>query len=162
MELMMRMENRAALTYDMSGIVLIDEIETHLHVELQRKVLPFLSKMFPNIQFIITTHSPFVISSLENTVVYDLEKQCRLEDMSVYSYDGIVEYYFNSEQYSETAKANFEEYRELVAKKDRSETENERLVELTLYFDSTPILGSPQIMNAFLEMEMNRQSGSHG
>jgi hypothetical protein len=76
--------------------------------------------------------------------------------MSAYSYDGIVEYYYNSDQYSETAKANLEEYKELVAKKDPSEKENERLAELTLYFDSTPILGSPQIMNAFLEMKMNR------
>lgn len=60
--------------FDMQGIVLIDEIETHLHLELQKIILKLLTTVFPNIQFIITTHSPFILSSLENTVVYDLEK----------------------------------------------------------------------------------------
>jgi len=73
LELMMKMENNASLTYDMPGIVFIDEIETHLHVELQKRVLPFLTRMFPRIQFIVTTHSPFVITSTPNAVVYDLE-----------------------------------------------------------------------------------------
>jgi predicted ATP-dependent endonuclease of OLD family len=76
-ELMLRMETQASGVYDMPGIALIDEIETHLHVELQKKVLPFLTKLFPNIQFIVTTHSPFVIESLKGAVVYDLERQER-------------------------------------------------------------------------------------
>lgn len=41
-------------------LFLVDEIETHLHVDLQKKVLPFLISFFPKIQFIVTTHSPFV------------------------------------------------------------------------------------------------------
>jgi predicted ATP-binding protein involved in virulence len=57
--------------------------------------------MFPNIQFIVTTHSPFVISSLENVVICDLEYRTVLTDLSAYSYDGIVEYYYNSDKYSE-------------------------------------------------------------
>ena len=40
--------------YNAQGIVLIDELETHLHIELQKKILPFLTKFFPNIQFIVT------------------------------------------------------------------------------------------------------------
>ncbi|MEN6351348.1 MAG: AAA family ATPase [Syntrophomonas sp.] len=43
------------------GIVLIDEIELHLHPEWQRIIVPALRKTFPNIQFIITTHSPQVL-----------------------------------------------------------------------------------------------------
>lgn len=46
------------------GIVLIDEIELHLHPAWQQQVLPVLQKIFPNIQFIITTHSPQVVSSV--------------------------------------------------------------------------------------------------
>ena len=46
--------------YDIEGIVLIDEIETHLHIALQKKIMPFLTEFFPRIQFIVTTHSPFV------------------------------------------------------------------------------------------------------
>jgi predicted ATP-binding protein involved in virulence len=54
------------------GIVMIDELETHLHPALQEKVFPFLVAMFPNVQFIVTTHSSAVISSIDNAVVYDL------------------------------------------------------------------------------------------
>ena len=56
-------------------IVLIDEIETHLHLELQKLILPMLTELFPNIQFIVSTHSPFVINSIENATIFDLEKK---------------------------------------------------------------------------------------
>lgn len=63
----------------MPGIVLVDEIETHLHLELQKKILDLLTTVFPNIQFVVSTHSPFILNSLENTVVYDLEEIAKLE-----------------------------------------------------------------------------------
>ena len=47
-----------------AGVVLIDEIELHLHPTWQRSVIEKLRTTFPNIQFIATTHSPFVIQSL--------------------------------------------------------------------------------------------------
>ena len=91
-------KNRASeeknYSFDIEGIVLIDELETHLHIELQKKILPFLIEFFPNIQFIVTTHSPFVLNSIEDAVVYDLEKNIRLENLSNFSYEGIVEGYF--------------------------------------------------------------------
>lgn len=43
-----------------NGIVIIDEVDKHLHLKLQKEILPNLFKLFPNIQFIITNHSPFV------------------------------------------------------------------------------------------------------
>lgn len=46
------------------GVVLIDEIDLHLHPKWQRRVVGDLLAAFPNIQFIATTHSPFVIQSL--------------------------------------------------------------------------------------------------
>lgn len=77
-DLMMRMDqnwlmNNTGLVLDTEGIVLIDEIETHLHHELQKSILPFLVEMFPRLQFVVTTHSPFVVNSLDNVVIYDLE-----------------------------------------------------------------------------------------
>ena len=54
---------------DGSGIVLIDEIELHLHPEWQRNILPRLMATFPNVQFIITTHSPLVLAQL-NTALF--------------------------------------------------------------------------------------------
>ncbi len=47
------------------GIVVIDEIDLHLHTDLQYTVLPKLIKQFPNIQFIITTHSPLFLLGME-------------------------------------------------------------------------------------------------
>lgn len=52
------------------GIVIIDEIETHLHPKWQREILPILTKIFPNIQFFIATHSPQIISSVESDCVF--------------------------------------------------------------------------------------------
>jgi hypothetical protein len=67
-------------TFDPPGIVLIDEPETHLHLEMQYQVLPLLTKLFPNIQFIAATHSPAVISSITNATVYDLSSQMTRKD----------------------------------------------------------------------------------
>jgi predicted ATP-binding protein involved in virulence len=58
---------------DFQGIVLIDEIETHLHPRWQREILPNLTKTFPNVQFIVTTHSPQVISSVPKEAVFLLK-----------------------------------------------------------------------------------------
>jgi predicted ATP-binding protein involved in virulence len=55
------------------GVVLIDEIELHLHPQWQREIVPKLTGTFPNCQFIITTHSPQVISHLKPESIYILE-----------------------------------------------------------------------------------------
>lgn len=51
-------------------VVLIDEVENHLHATMQRSVLPDLLRAFPNVQFIISTHSPLVVSSVKDSNVY--------------------------------------------------------------------------------------------
>jgi predicted ATP-dependent endonuclease of OLD family len=50
---------------DLTGVVLIDEIDLHLHPEWQRTVLPTLGAALPNVQFIVTTHSALVVGSLQ-------------------------------------------------------------------------------------------------
>ncbi|MBE9198811.1 MULTISPECIES: AAA family ATPase [unclassified Nodularia (in: cyanobacteria)] len=57
-----------------SGIILIDEIELHLHPKWQRGIIPDLTRTFPNCQFIVTTHSPQVISDVKPEGIYILEK----------------------------------------------------------------------------------------
>jgi predicted ATP-binding protein involved in virulence len=56
-----------------SGVVLIDEIELHLHPKWQREIIPALTRTFQNCQFIITTHSPQVISDVKPESIYILE-----------------------------------------------------------------------------------------
>jgi predicted ATPase len=50
---------------DNNGIVMVDEIDLHLHPEWQMNVLPTLAAALPNIQFIVTSHSPLIVGSLE-------------------------------------------------------------------------------------------------
>jgi energy-coupling factor transporter ATP-binding protein EcfA2 len=57
------------------AIVLVDELDLHLHPEWQRKIISFLSKQFPNTQFIATTHSPLIVQSADNINLVILEKQ---------------------------------------------------------------------------------------
>ena len=136
-DLILRMDRKRGINernyaFNIEGIVLIDELETHLHVELQKKIFPFLTEFFPNIQFIVTTHSPFILNSVENVVVYDLENKIRIENMSEYSYEGVIEGYFDVDQYSEKIKKKLEEYRKLVNKVNCTKEERARRAELRL------------------------------
>ncbi len=58
---------------DNHGIVLVNEIDLHLHPEWQRRVIPDLSAALPNLQFVVTSHSPLVAGTLEapNIIVMD-------------------------------------------------------------------------------------------
>lgn len=131
-DLILKMQNPDSLTrfYEKEGIVLIDEIETHLHLELQRLILPMLTRVFPNIQFIVTTHSPFVLSSIENAVAFDLEKKERLEDLTEYSYEALAEGYFKVKTESNFLQTKLERYKELAKKSDRDSAENAEFEDL--------------------------------
>ncbi|MFM8296677.1 MAG: AAA family ATPase, partial [Microcystaceae cyanobacterium] len=55
------------------GIVLIDEIELHLHPQWQHRIIPRLTETFPNCQFIVTTHSPLVLGHVRPENIYILK-----------------------------------------------------------------------------------------
>lgn len=55
------------------GIVLIDEVDMHLHPTWQRSLIERLTSTFPNCQFLLTTHSPLVISDCKDVLVYSLD-----------------------------------------------------------------------------------------
>lgn len=54
---------------NINGIVLIDEVDKHLHITLQKEILPKLFELFPNVQFIISSHSPFLNMGLADAMV---------------------------------------------------------------------------------------------
>ena len=60
---------------EVKGVVLLDEIDLHLHPEWQRTVMPTLARTLPNVQFIVTTHSPLVVGSLEAANLFVLSEQ---------------------------------------------------------------------------------------
>lgn len=77
------------------GIVLVDEVEKHLHIRLQKEALPKLMKLFPSVQFIVSSHSPFLNMGLgdecpEVAHIFDLDN------------GGIVTTPTNNEAYQDT------------------------------------------------------------
>ncbi len=78
---------------DISGIVLIDEVDKHLHIRLQKETLPLLFAKFPNVQFIVTSHAPFLSLGLaENkqaikSTIFDMDRngcRCEVESNDLY------------------------------------------------------------------------------
>jgi len=63
--------SKSIVINEISGIVVIDEIDLHLHIELQKEILPKLIKLFPKVQFIITSHSPFFLNGMAKTFEQD-------------------------------------------------------------------------------------------
>jgi predicted ATP-binding protein involved in virulence len=88
---------------DITGIILLDEVDLHLHPSWQRTILQSVETLFPNIQFIVTTHSPFVVQSAENEALIALEMEkgsdnVRVVDMDItseLSYSAILREIFN-------------------------------------------------------------------
>jgi predicted ATP-binding protein involved in virulence len=56
-----------------NGIVLIDEIDVHLHPKWQQKVVMKLQEVFPNVQFVVTTHSPLVLNNIYSKHIRSIE-----------------------------------------------------------------------------------------
>ena len=162
-DLILRIDKNRASTckdyaFDTEGIVLIDELETHLHIELQKKILPFLVSFFPNIQFIVTTHSPFVLNSIDNAVIYDLEKNIRLEGLSEYSYEGIVEGYFDVDNYSDELKNKISKYRELAFRSDLTDDERALRAELRIELKNASNDLAKELKQEFDEIERQRKN----
>lgn len=141
LDIIMRMEKQTHHSFDfkLPGIVLIDEIETHLHLELQKNIMPLLTAIFPNIQFIVTSHSPFILNSIQNAVIYDLESHVLVQNgLENIPYDGIVEGYFGADKLSKSLKEKFDQYKYLVGKKELSDDEISKIAELELYLEEIP------------------------
>ena len=64
------------------GIVLVDEIDLHLHPEWQKTVVPTLATTFPKLQFILTTHSPLVVGTLHRQNIRVLTRDTRSESLT--------------------------------------------------------------------------------
>ncbi|GLH64514.1 AAA family ATPase [Parageobacillus sp. G301] len=99
---------------DVKGIVLIDEIDLNLHIEYAKEVLPQLLKKFPNVQFIFTTHSPFLLLGMQE--VYDdnwqLVSMPEGESISVGDFSEIQQAYNIFVQGYEELKENYNRVQE--------------------------------------------------
>ncbi len=143
--------------YDKEGIVLIDEVETHLHLELQRQILPLLTSVFPNIQFIVSTHSPFVLNSINNAVAYDLERHEVIGDLTNYSYESLAEGYFGVKTNSVEIEVRLDRLEKLLQKNNLDMAEADELKRLQADFESLPELVAPSLKGKYFEITRKYQ-----
>jgi predicted ATP-binding protein involved in virulence len=104
-----------------TGVVLIDEIELHLHPGWQYEIIPALTRTFPNCQFIVTTHSPIVLSQVKPEGIFCLEKR-----------DGKVIAYHPDSSYGRDSNRILED---LMGVPERPQVFKDRLRELFRFID---------------------------
>ena len=103
-----------------NGIVLIDEIDKHLHIRLQFEILPLLLNLFPGIQFIVSSHSPFFNMGLaeqakDRSVIFDLDNGANswiptVDESYKLVYDKMIS---ENERYAKMYKENAELLKEM-------------------------------------------------
>ena len=109
---------------DVQGIVVVDEIDLHLHVRHQYEVLPRLIQMFPKVQFIVTTHSPLFVLGMRNAFEDDGFDIYRLPDG----------HQINAEEFSEFVEA-YQAFADTRKHVDKLRTTIEQANGPVLYFE---------------------------
>lgn len=96
---------------EIKGIVVIDEIELHLHTKLQREILPRLLALFPNIQFIITSHAPLFLLGMKETFgdngfdIIELPSGNKISVEQFSEFENAYQYFTKTEKYEQEIKA---------------------------------------------------------
>lgn len=96
------------------GIVIIDEVDLHLHIELQHDVLPQLIKLFPKVQFIISSHSPFFLAGMAKTFNEDDYLMLNMPDGNpIGKVDDFEEFTKSYELFTQLTESHLQELKEL-------------------------------------------------
>ncbi|WP_180027970.1 AAA family ATPase [Acinetobacter sp. YH16032] len=151
-DLLVRSEFFEISPLELRGIVLIDEIDAHLHISLQKKILPFFTNLFPQVQFIVSTHSPFVITSTDNdTVVYDISSgEFFEEDLSRYSYESVIKGLFHVNPISSDTKNSIEILKNLLTDNPRNYVEIRSVVKNLVELEKNDLLDK-SLKNIYLQ-----------
>lgn len=122
------------------GLVLIDELDLHLHPNWQKRIVADLKRVFPNIQFVATTHSAFIVQSLKAGELISLDEETPFQkDPFREGIEDVAEKFMNvedverSEQFKEMEKVAAE-YFDLIAK-GQNEATNGKVKELKKQLD---------------------------
>lgn len=145
------------------GIVLIDELDLHLHPKWQRNIVEYLKKTFKNVQFIVTTHSPFIIQALKSGQLINLDPDEIPDEYADKSIEDIAENVMGVEmpqksaRYQEMMKVAEEYFRILRDEKSVTPEEKETIKKM-LDELSEPFSDDPAYI-AFLKIERETQLG---
>lgn len=140
------------------AILLIDEIDLHLHPQWQRTIIKDLSKIFPQTQFIVTTHSPLVIQSIENINLYVLS-QNKTEGVSIKHIPEQTFQGWNVEEILETimnlgSDINSDLYQNLIKSFDIALDKNDYNEAKSIYERVLSILKTDNIRGQILKMQL--------
>lgn len=162
----------------LEGIVLIDEVDKHLHITLQKEVLPNLLKLFPKIQFIISSHSPFLNMGLADITngrskIIDLDTGLAIEPTEDKQYEEVYQMMINENDrfkiLYESLKSDIDVSKELQLITEGNNTEHiQKAIEI---LDSTLLeriniisgaeskSGNQQLKNAYEIMSKAKHAG---
>lgn len=102
--------NNSITLNGITGIVVIDEVELHLHTKLQKEVLPKLIKLFPKVQFIITTHAPLFLLGMqevfgeENYEIIEMPNGTKIDVERFSEFQRAYEYFKTTQTYQKDAE----------------------------------------------------------
>lgn len=137
---------------DAEGIILIDEIDMHLHPKWQWKVLDVLKRSFPKVQFIVATHSPIIIASCKEARLIQLENSRRvtyLPDAYAYSVEDVLEFRQGSSGILKDLQRLYEEF-ETALNEENDIQARQILGEMTERFGED----NTEVKNARAELEL--------
>lgn len=140
------------------AIVLIDEIDLHLHPEWQRKIISFLSQQFPKTQFIATTHSPLIVQSAENINLVLLEKQDNhviIKQPDLKNYRGWTVDEILSELMGLDGKTKSETYLSLIKFFNKAVIKNDYISAKKTYDELDKLLHPNNIHRELLALQLN-------
>ena len=107
--------NKSIRLSEITGLVLIDEIDAHLHASLQHEVLPQLIQLFPKVQFIVSSHSPLFLLGMEKRfgsdgfTILELPTGGSISSERFIEFGKAFEYYQNTESFKERIEQRFME-----------------------------------------------------
>jgi predicted ATP-binding protein involved in virulence len=115
------------ITEETTGIVLIDELDLHLHPKWQWKIIEALKQTFPKIQFIATTHSPIILASCkdERVILIDSNMEVGYRESSYgLPINDVLVSYQNSDSIVASIKEKLDKFYKLIEKSDFSNASN--------------------------------------
>ncbi|HZH77147.1 MAG TPA: AAA family ATPase [Archangium sp.] len=155
------------------GVVLIDELDIHLHPRWQRHIAGWLRDQFPKLQFFVATHSPFVAAgagedalTLRLTLEEGVTRVEKVETPAALSVDGILqsEAFGQLSPYSPRTQAAIDRYDALARKRKRSKAEEKEFSELRAFMQQARPLGGPpepgsldEKLEAYIEKTLQRE-----
>ena len=108
------------------GVVLIDEVDLHLHPKWQQNLIDKLTKTFPNVQFILTTHSPHIVSDNPDVLVYILDNGELRQYRNSYGEDAntLLNGVFGVSEFTPEIAEQFTEIRRAISHKELDKAED--------------------------------------